>query len=405
MSIKQKTVSFLKRVWLPVLVLALGVVASVGLVKAKPEPEKKEHVVEARKVRVVTAHADATRLSVETQGTVQPKQMIDLTPRVSGNIVYVSDKFVAGGTFKKGETILRIDARDYEAAVTSAEARVAEARQRLAQEQQEAALAKEEWELLGQGEASDLVLRKPQLADAEAKLKAAEAALYTARLDLERTDITAPFNGILTEKFVDLGQYMSPGSKMGMYYSTDVLEVRLPLTNRDLGKFDLVKLQNNKADLKVTLTGTFANKNYTWKGRIARSEGVIDTKSRILYVVAELKGDELYSVENGLRMTIGQFVSAEIEGRAYANVYQLPRQALRQGDSVLVVDADNKLRTRKVEVLESTREHIVVANGIKEGDKVCISQLGIAVDGTLVEAVPADAGSLLSAVDSAGGKS
>ncbi|WP_417316828.1 efflux RND transporter periplasmic adaptor subunit [Emcibacter sp.] len=393
------------RILLPIAVLVGGVVLSWGIVAAKPEPEKKEHVVEARKVRVVTAHAQPTSLLVETQGTVMPRQMIDLVPQVAGNIVYVSDKFVAGGNFEKGETLLRIDPRDYEAAVTSAEARVAEARQRQLQEQQEAALAKEEWEMLGQGDPSDLVLRKPQLADAEAKLKAAEAALYTARLDLERTEIKAPFNGLLTEKLVDFGQYISPGSRMGIYYSTDVLEVRLPLTSRDLGKFNLVQLQNGKAELTATLTGTFADKSYTWKGRIVRSEGVIDTKSRILYVVAELKGEEVYSMENGLRMTIGQFVVAHIEGRAYESAFQLPRQVLRQGDSVLVVDSENKLRTRKVEVLESNREHVVIASGLEEGDKVCVSQLGIAVDGTLVEAVPADKGSLLSAVDKTGDKS
>ncbi|WP_321394961.1 efflux RND transporter periplasmic adaptor subunit [Emcibacter sp.] len=393
------------RILLPIAVLAGGAVLSYGIVAAKPEPEKKEHVIEARKVRVVTAHADATQLKVETQGTVLPRQMIDLVPQVAGNIVYVSDKFVAGGNFEKGETILRIDPRDYEAAVTSAEARVAESRQNLIREQQEAALAKEEWDMLGQGDPTDLVLRKPQMADAEAKLKAAEADLYKARLDLERTEIKAPFNGLLTEKLVDLGQYISPGSRMGIFYSTDILEVRLPLTSRDLGKFDLVRLQNGNANLTATLTGTFANRSYTWKARISRSEGVIDSKSRILYVVAELKGDELYAVEGGLKITIGQFVVANIEGRSYDNVVRLPRQALRQGDSILIVDKDNRLQTRKVDVLESNRDYVIVASGIEEGDKVCISQLGIAVDGTLVEAVPADKGSLLSAVDASGDKS
>tara|TARA_B100001939_G_scaffold315415_1_gene300547 strand:- start:9194 stop:10384 length:1191 start_codon:yes stop_codon:yes gene_type:complete len=381
---------------MPVLVLGTGVAISAGIYAAKPEPEKKEVVIEPRKVRVITARRGAVDLTVESQGTVQPRHMIDLVPEVAGKIDFVSEKFVAGGRFTKGEVILKIDPRDYQAAVYAAEARVAEAEQHLIREQQEAELARQEWEMLGKGEPTDLVLRKPQLADAEAKLKAARADLDKARLDLERTVIRAPFNGLLTQKLVDLGQFISPGSRLGVYYSTDILEVRLPLSNRDLGKLDLSRLHEG-APLSVTLTGSQADRESRWKGRIVRTEGVIDTKTRILYVVAELSGEELRAVDTGTPITIGQFVAARIEGRSYGNAIRLPREALRQGNSVLVVDQENKLRTRQVRVLDANRQYVVIDGGLDEGEQVCISQLGIAVDGTLVEAVPVDKGSTLSA--------
>jgi len=376
---------FFKKIWPALLVLLVGTGLSIVLVKAKPEPEKKEVEELARSVRAVTATTGDVSLTVKSQGTILSKQVIELVPQVSGQITYVSDKFVAGGRFGKGEVILRIDPRDYEYAVISAEARVTESRQRLEQEKAEAALAKSEWEMLGEGEASDLTLRKPQLADARAKVKAAEANLKTAELNLERATIRAPFTGLMTEKTVDLGQFVSPGSKLGKYYSTEILEVRLPLSNRDLGQFDMARLQSGADKLKVTLTGQFANKQNSWNGMIVRSEGVIDTKTRVLYVVAELKGEQLKSLEDGSPASIGQFVSARIEGRSLKKVITLPREVLRQGDRVLVVDENDKLRTRMVKVAEVNRDHVVISEGLKAGDVVCLSQLGLAVDGLLVK--------------------
>jgi len=246
-------------VMLPLLIIVGAIVASGVMVMAKPEPEKKPVTEIARNIRVVTANEGRVSLYVKTQGTVEAKQSINLSPQVSGQVVYVADKFVAGGMFKKGEVILRVDPRDYQYAVTSTEARVMESRQLLIREQAEAVIAKTEWEELGHGAASDLTLRKPQLADAQAKVNAAEANLKVAQLNLERTEIRAPFNGLLTTKNVDLGQFISVGTNVGKFFSTDVLEVRLPMSNKDLAQFDIAGLRNGTVHLDVTLTGRFAD--------------------------------------------------------------------------------------------------------------------------------------------------
>lgn len=366
-----------------VIIIATTIISLIFLFK--PEPENQKVEILPRTIRSIEAHVTDMTLYIETQGTVNAKQVIDIVPQVAGEVQYVSPNFVAGGRFKKDDILLKIDPRDYELAVISAEARIAESKQRVMQEEAEAELAKSEWEELGQGEASDLTLRKPQREGALAALKSAEAGLNQAKLDLERTIIRAPFSGILTEKNVDLGQFLNRGAKIGRFYSTEVLELRLPLTDRDLAQFDLPGLQAGNKQYPVKLTGQFANKQSTWNARLVRTEGIIDVNSRILYVVAELKGDELYSIEENIPITIGQFVSAEIEGRSFQNVIKLPRESLRQGNQVLIVDKDNKLRTRMVNVLESNKDYIVISSGVEEGDIVNLSQLGISVDGTLVE--------------------
>ena len=381
MKMAKKLFAFL----LPGIIIVGAVIVSMVLVMAKPEPEKKPIVEIARNVRVVTAHEGRVALSVKTQGTVAAKQAIDLMPQVSGQVVYVSERFVAGGLFKRGDVILRLDPRDYQYAVTSTAARVTESQQVLLRERAEAALAQTEWDLLGEGAASDLTLRKPQLADAEAKLEAANANLRVAQLNLERTEIRAPFNGLLTTKMVDFGQFISMGTKVGKLYSTDVLEVRLPMSNKDLSQFDIAGLRSGTVQLDVTLTGRFADQESQWKGKIIRTEGLVDIKTRIMYVVAQLRGDQILSLDRKIPISIGQFVAAEIEGRVYDPVFQLPRMVLRQGNQVLVVDKDNKLQTRRVKVIESNRDYVVISEGLKEGDIVCKSQLGVGVDGLLVK--------------------
>jgi len=370
---------------LPVFILAFAGGLSAILVMAKPEPEKKTVAELARHIRAVTAHEGRVVLSVKTQGTAEARQAIDVIPQVSGQVVFVSEKFVAGGLFNKGEVILRLDPRDYQYAVTSAQARVIESRQFLVREQAEAALAKAEWQQLGQGAASDLTLRKPQLADAKAKLEAAQANLHVAQLALERTEIRAPFNGLLTSKNVDLGQVLSMGTKVGKLYSTDVVEIRLPMSNKDLAQVDIAGLKSGKIQLDVTLTGRFADQENHWKGKVVRTEGLIDRATRIMYLVAELRGDQTLSLKDKLPISIGQFLAAEVEGRLYENAVKLPRAVLRQNSQVLLVDKENKLRTRKVKVVEANRDYIIISEGLKDGDIVCVSQLGIDVDGLLVQ--------------------
>ncbi|MDG1994956.1 MAG: efflux RND transporter periplasmic adaptor subunit [Emcibacteraceae bacterium] len=371
----------------PLFVLLIGVALSFLIINSKEQPESQSVEDKPRKIKAVVAESGNIQLKVLTQGSVKAKQVIDIVPQVSGQITYVSQKFVAGGKFSAGEVVLRIDPRDYEVAVISAESRVAESIQRLEEEKAEAALALSEWNELGQGEdASDLTLRKPQLAGAEAQLRASEANLLTAKLNLERSVITAPFNGLLTSKNADLGQYLSPGVHIGEYHSTDIREIRLPLSPLDRTKIDLTSLKDGNGEVNVKFTVVIGETTNSWMGQVVRTEGMIVDSTDVLWVVAELSGAQLNSTENGELIEIGQFVNAEITGKSLANTIILPRGALNQGSNVMVVDENNKLRTQKVSLMETNREFIVITGGISPGDTINTTQLGAGMDGMLVSA-------------------
>lgn len=362
----------------PLLVVITIGVGTISLLTAlKPKIEDTEREIKPRIVRAVEAVPSTRQIVVSSQGTVAPRVAISLQSEVGGRIVEVSDSFVAGGFFQEGDVVLRVDPRDYELAVIKAEARVAEAAQNLARQRAEADQAAKEWAELGSGEANDLVLRKPQMLEAEARLKSARADLSEAHLSLERTELRAPFTGRVVRKHVDIGQVISAGLKAADIYSTQSLEVRLPLTDAQVALLDLPFSANVAViDMPtVQLLATFAGRERTWAAKIVRTEGMIDAKSRVVYAVAGVDPAPVEETGDYLPLTVGMFVEARIDGRYFDQVVSVPREAVRQDGTVLVVDADNRLHFRDVEVLQSTRDTAFVRLDIKDGERVCTSPL------------------------------
>lgn len=364
---------------MPVVVLAAGVGAGAVVYTSKPPVEEEPPEIKPRAVNTMAVEVRSVAMTVASQGTVEARQTVDLVPQVSGAITWVSAKFVNGGTFAEGERVLQIDPRDYELAVVTAQARVADATQQLETVKAQADQAVSEWKQLDRGTPTALALRKPQLAGAEAALKSAEAELLKARLMLERTQITAPFNGIITAKQVDRGQYVTPGTLLAEFASSDEMEVRLSLPERELAKLDLEKMREH--GLRVRLASLGSDGLQVWEGMVVRTEGRIDPKTRNTVVVARLSGPELTALDGHSRLIIGQFVRAEIAGREFESVYELPRVALHNGDSVYVVDPENRLRERKVTLLDINDDSILVAEGLTEGEVVTVSPMTSGVEG------------------------
>lgn len=373
---------------LPLLVLIAGLIASYIIRNSRPEativvPEKK-----LATIRGIIAEKTSFKPVIHAQGTVRAKQQIDLVPEVAGKIIWVAPSFADGGLFQVGDILVRIDPRNYRFAVARAQASVADADNSLALEQAEAGLAKSEWEELGKGgPANSLVLRKPQLAKAQAKLSSAKADLDRALLDLERTEVKAPFNGRVEKKNVDIGQYVTLGTKLAQLYSTDIAEVSLPLTERELGEVDMSPLYVGGAAhikrLKVRLHADVGGKRRDWIGTLVRTAGSVDINSRVLSIIIEVKNP--YQVKpGGAPLLNGLFVEAEIPGKKMDDVFLLPRSALRNQDEVVIVDKNDELRARKVEVVHSTPDEVVV-RGLKEGMRVNISPLEVLVEGTKVK--------------------
>jgi RND family efflux transporter MFP subunit len=266
---------------------------------------------------------------------------------------------------------------------------VAARKLRLAQEEAEAEVARREWEALGEGEASPLTLRVPQLEDARASLRAAEAALTQAERDLNRTEVRAPYTGRVREKLVDVGQFVSRGTPAALLYAVDYAEIRLPLPDQDLAFLDLpLDYRNDAPDEpgpRVVLHAEFAGQTHSWQGRIDRTEGAIDPMSRMVQVVARVKDPYGHGEEKDRPpLAVGMYVEAEIEGSTVEQVAVLPRAALRGEDLVYVVDPENRLRFRKVDVLRATREEVVIRSGLQEGEQVCLSPLEAVTDGMRV---------------------
>jgi RND family efflux transporter MFP subunit len=384
------------KVIMPFAILVVGGVIAVAMVKSRAPVPTRPTVEYAPLVRVVEVQPEAHRLKVHTQGTVKARTETNLVAEVSGTIIRVSRGFNSGGFFEKGDVLLEIDASDYRVAVATAQGSVAQAKVRLETEAAQGEVAREEWAQLGTGGESPLATRELQLQEAQAALAAAEAMLEKARRDLARTKVRAPFAGRIRAKLADLGQYVAPGVPVASVYSVDFAEVRLPVPDSDLAFLDLPVDYRGAAAQEpgpeVVLYADFAGQRHSWIGRIVRVEGEIDRASRMVHVVAQV--EDPYGKHGGddpLPLAVGMFVEAEIMGSLAAEAITVPRTALR-GDRVLVVDGEDRLRFRDVDVLRVERGYAVIVGGLNAGDRVCVSTLEAVSDGMKVRPASAPAG-------------
>ncbi len=375
--------------WLaPAVVIAAGLAVAVLVATGKPAPQPRPPEPQrAPIVQVVAAAPRELALTVSTQGTVTPRREINIVSQVAGLVEAVSPGFAEGAFFSAGGELARIERADYEFARLRAEARVADAEQQVALEKGRSRQAAREWRELGNAEANELFLRKPQLASAEAALRAARADLEAALLDLRRTSIRAPFNGRVSEKHVDIGQFVSPGTVVARVYGTDVAEVRVPLTDRQVALLELpLSFEDRSAvgeGAPVTLSARFAERLWHWRGRVARTDASIDVDSRVVYAVVEVQRPFARSEDARPPLAIGLFVEAEIVGRRLAGVSVLPRAALRNDGGVLVVDEEERIRPREVRVLKSSPGQVWL-QGLGGGERVVVSSLPLAIPGMRV---------------------
>ena len=377
---------------LPVLVLALGIFAVNKMIAMKPAVETREPEVLAPLVRVIEVQPQDYRFRVRAQGTVVPRTETTVVPEVSGRVIYVYPSLAAGGFFEAGTTLLKIDPRDYELALVRVRAEVARAQVTLKTEKAQAEVALKEWKSLGQGEASALLRREPQLAQARAVLESARAALEQARRNLEKTEIKASFAGRVRDKNVDIGQFVTVGSPVATIYSVDFAEVRLPLPDEELAYLNLPLSYRGEEDAqtgpRVVLRTTFGGREYAWQGRIVRTEGTIDPQTRMIHAVAQVENP--YGRGRDPRrppLAVGMFVEAEIMGKLSRDVFLLPRNALRGKDRVLVVDPEERLHFRSISVLRADRDEVVIDSGLEPGDLISLAALDTVVDGMKIRVI------------------
>ncbi len=360
------------KVLLPLGLVAVAIIGAIALVQARPVAVREERQVAAPLVRVMAVQQRSVPVEVTSQGTVRARIDSTVAAEVAGRIQSVSPRFATGGIFRRGEVLVQLDARDYQVALAQAEAAAAQARVRLSRETAESEIAREEWQSLGKGEPGELALRGPQLAEARAGLAAAEATVAQARVNIERTAVRAPFDGILLDKLADLGQFVGPGAPIARLAASDYAEVELPVTAEDVSRIDV------SSNPSVALQSPQGPGGGVWQGRIVRTSGQIDPQTRMLSLIAVI--DQPFT-SGAQPLQIGQFVQASISGRTLDAVIQIPRAALRQRNRVLVIDAENRLRSTPVVVARLTASTAVISGGLGDGDRVVLSTLEAPVDG------------------------
>jgi membrane fusion protein, multidrug efflux system len=314
---------------------------------------------------------------------------------VSGKIIEISPSFRPGGFFSKGDVLMRLDPLDYETAIIMAKAAVAQAEVVLVEEKARAEQALENWQAMGRsGTPSALVTRVPQVAKAEADVASTKAQVIKAERDLERTTIRAPYDCQVLEQGVDVGQFVGQGTVLGRIFAVDYVEVRLPLPERESQYLQLPQSYRDQSTAqedgaKVYLKSVIAGKNVGWEGKIVRVEGSLDTETRQATAVAQITDPYARRADGAPPLTIGAFVEAEIVGEPLQNVYVIPRNAVRAGNEIILIDQPgNTLRRMTVEPLVSNEKHIVVSSTAKlspkEGDVLCLTPIPFPADGARV---------------------
>ena len=372
------------KVFLTLLILTLAVVAAAGIIMTRPMPEPVAIAPNVVAIRGIQMEAENIPLTIYAQGVVEPLTASELITQVNGRVAWVSPNFNAGGFFKQGEPLVKLESEDYEARVGLAEARevraLAEFEHATFELKRMRALVKDQ--LVSQAMLENAV-RQTRLT--EAALKEAQINLDQAERDLDRTELRAPFDAIVRSKAVDLGEFVSMGKPLAQLFAADGFEVRLPVLDTQLAYLNLpssieATAPLNSANLpSVRLSAQYAGAAASWDAQLVRSEAEIDRRSRMVTLVARVSGTRNALSANPL--PVGAFVNAEIEGITLVNAFQLPRSALRQDNQVLVVDEESRLRFREVSIARYEQDRILIQSGLREGDIVNISPIQAVVDG------------------------
>ena len=376
----------IKRILFPIAIVVAGLGLAGLIIATGPKLEQQPPPSSAPRVRTWVADVQTVQMTSITHGSVLPRTESELIPEVSGRIIEMSPVVVSGGFFKKGDVLLKIDPLDYEVALEQARASLASARSEYtnATKAHNRLLDLAKRQSASQSQQDDALNR---LRFAQASIREATARLSKAERDITRTTVTAPYDGRVRTERVDIGQFVTRGAPIASLYATDVAEVRLPIQDEELAYLKLpLSGQTDQHMPTVILRARFAGEEHTWQGRIVRTEGELDPKTRMINIVAQVQSPYERS---GSRppLAVGLFVEAEIIGKRVDNVFVLPRSALQANEQVYVVTDENRLSFREVEIIREVGEDIYITGGLKRGETISLSTVNNAIEGMLVRPI------------------
>ncbi len=397
-QVVQKTSIFqhLVRFIIALSVLASGIGSMVYCVATKPKPSKVDREDLGTLVEIQSVEATTQRVRVPANGQVLPSQQIALSPEVGGRVVWMNKGLVPGGRFSTGDKIVRIDAREYSLALQQQLAQVDRASTELTVERSRKQIAEREWALMGKGKPADaLALRDPQLKTAEAALKAARSGVSRAKLSVGKTLLKAPFNAMVYQKNVDLGQLVGPATPLATLVGTDSFWVRVSIPVDRLRWIQVPGVGGAAPDggSDVEISQKIGDERICRKGKVVRLLSDLDPMGRMARVLVEipdplrLSGETTSSctdeeaVESQLPLLINSYVTVEIDGAEIADTIKLPREAIRGGDRVYVMTDEGTLDIRKVKLVWRRRDSVLVGSGLSSGDKVVLTPISVATQG------------------------
>jgi len=377
MNLSKKTV----KVIVPILLVVLALLISVVIVKTTKKPEKARPERTAYVVEVVPLKSGRQSVYLQATGTVSPALDITLRARVAGEIVEVAPDFIEGGSFKKGELILKIDPVDYQLALEQKKAALAEAEYQLQLEKGQSDIAAREWELIGEGDDSseedrELALRVPHLKYRAAKLEAAKAELEKAELDLTRTTVVAPFNAVMVQRKTDLGAQVTLQDSLALLAGSDQYYVRasIPLSQ-------LRWIQSDPENGSITTITR--NTGDVRQGRLVRVESALEETGRMARVLIAVE----HPLQGEYPMLLNEYVRISIEGTAVENAVRVPRSALHDDHFVWIVTPEGTLETREVTITWRDASSVLISDGVKDDERLILTNLSTPINGMQLRVV------------------
>ena len=328
------------------------------------------------------------QVQISSNGTTTPLTQTVLTAEVGGEVIYRSKKFAEGASVIEGEILAKIDDTDLQLQYKNALLQLANAEVQYSLQLAEAEVAKKAWDKIGDGVASDLTLKKPQLKQAEAFLEVAKAQVSSAAKKLNKTEIIAPYAGRIQNVNIDLGTTIIPGQPVGAMYTSSEIEITLAVKDNDL-QFLSIPMDGRKLNpseqASVVIESFYKGKTQSWEGKLERVDGVIDPITRMINLIAVFKNDFIETDKPNL--PIGLFVEAKIDGITLKNIFEIPINSISEDNEVYIVDKDNQLELRKLTILKKYSEFVIIKDGLKAGERIVTSKLSTASNGIKVNPV------------------
>ena len=366
------------------LLIAVGIGGARFLIATKPKVSKRPPEKMAPLVRTAALQAENYTFSIPAMGTVIPARETALEVPASGEVIYVHPELTEGGMLAKGTKILQVDPKDYELALHQKRRALADAEYAYKLEQGHQDVARQEWNLLygdkpmDEGE-SDLALRKPHLEKVKVEIEAARAELEQAEINLKRSTLTAPFNALVLNSYVEQGSQVSSQERLADLVGTDNYWVQVSLP---LDRLKWIQVPNGE-QAEGSVVKIFYRTDNVKIGKVIRLLPDLSKEGRMARLLIEVNDPLDLKAKNEKQpmLLIGEYVRVSIEGEELQNVFQVPRSALHNDSEVWIVNEEGKLSIRPVKTIWRDRGSVVVSDGFKSGENLVISDIAAPVAG------------------------